>query len=350
MESNLSQILRAVRKMRGMTLERVSILLNGMVTKQALSKYERGLMSPSSVILESLLSVYHIDKSCLHGIVPVKVTTWNFRRMEFFSVKDECKLKSEVVYRLERYLSLEQLLSADVKFKNPLLRRKFIAYEDMEEAATTVRRKWQVGNDVIPSVCRMLEHAGVKVLEMELDDKIDGLCGWANNTIPFIILNINNKTVERKRFTAIHELAHILFPETDRLSENVRERLCHRFASAMLLPQETVELYIGKVRDSLTIQELSLLKTNYGISVAALVHRLKDLSIISDKYYNHIFNDKIRHNIMENGWGGYPLSDEPVHFRTLVNRAIAENLFTYDSFEEELKGHMSTSIENLEII
>ena len=39
--------LRTLRTMQGLTLDEVAAKLGGMVTKQAISKYERGLMSPS---------------------------------------------------------------------------------------------------------------------------------------------------------------------------------------------------------------------------------------------------------------------------------------------------------------
>lgn len=98
----------------------------------------------------------------------------------------------------------------------------------------------------------------------------------------------NNVTVERKRFTALHELAHILFPLLETMDYNKKERMCHRFASAILLPKEVVYTYVGQIRDNLSVSELSSLRTMYGVSVAAIVHRLRDLSVISLDYYNHI--------------------------------------------------------------
>lgn len=41
-------LLKSIRKMRGLTLDEVCDCINQIVSKQALSKYERGLMQPSS--------------------------------------------------------------------------------------------------------------------------------------------------------------------------------------------------------------------------------------------------------------------------------------------------------------
>ena len=187
-----------------------------------------------------------------------------------------------------------------------------------------VRRKWGLGNDAIASVCRILELAGVKVLELDIEEDVDGLCGWINKKTPFIVLKKNNVTVERKRFTALHELAHILFPLLETMDYNKKERMCHRFASAILLPKEVVYTYVGQIRDNLSVSELSSLRTMYGVSVAAIVHRLRDLSVISLDYYNHIFDDRIKYNLLEEGWGAYPLIDKAMKYASLVNRAVIE--------------------------
>ena len=58
MNYTISIWLKNVRRMRGFTLEEVSQRLNGMVTKQAISKYERGLMKPSPVVMDALCKLY----------------------------------------------------------------------------------------------------------------------------------------------------------------------------------------------------------------------------------------------------------------------------------------------------
>ena len=58
MNYTISIWLKNIRKMRGLTLDEVSQRLNGMVTKQAISKYERGLMKPSSLVLKALCNIY----------------------------------------------------------------------------------------------------------------------------------------------------------------------------------------------------------------------------------------------------------------------------------------------------
>lgn len=324
MNYTISIWLKNIRRMRGLTLDEVSQRLNGMVTKQAISKYERGLMKPSSTVMDALCKLYQASPDFLLGRKPVVLSDFSFRSKEPVPQKLKQRIISQVQIWMEHYLALENLFDTITVFRNPVHGLNIADFDDMENAALQVRRKWGLGNDTIASVCRILELVGIKVLELDIEEDVDGLCGWVNKKTPFIVLKKNNVTVERKRFTALHELAHILFPCLDEMDYKRKERMCHRFASAILLPKEVVDTYVGKVRDNLTVSELSSLRSMYGVSVAAIVHRLRDLNVISVDYYNHIFDDRIKKNLLEEGWGLYPLIDEAVKYKFLMNRAIVE--------------------------
>lgn len=350
MNYTISIWLKNIRRMRGLTLDEVSQRLNGMVTKQAISKYERGLMNPSPMVLDALCKLYHSSPDFLLGRKPIVISGLSFRSREPIPQKVKQRIVSEVQIWMEHYLALENLFDATVRFKNPVTSLKIVDFDDMEAAAIQVRCKWGLGNDTIAAVCRMLELSGMKVLELDIEEDIDGLCGWINRKTPFIVLKKNNVTVERKRFTALHELAHILFPSLECMDYNEKERMCHRFASAILLPKEVIYTYVGRVRDTLSVSELSSLRSMYGISVAAIVHRLKDLCVISTDYYNHIFNDRIKHNPLEEGWGIYPLIDETVKYASLVHRAVVEGYMESDGQGMYIDDKYKINLAEIEIM
>lgn len=338
MNYTVSIWLKNIRKMRGLTLDEVSVRLGGLVTKQAISKYERGLMQPSSEVMDALCKLYKASPDFLIGRKPVTLSGFSFRSKEPVPQKIKQRLISQVQIWMEHYWALENLFDAIVAFRNPVHGLSLVDFDDMENAALQVRRRWGLGNDTIASVCRMLELVGIKVLELDIEEDVDGLCGWVNKKTPFIVLKKNNVTVERKRFTALHELAHILFPYLETMDYRKKERMCHRFASAILLPKEVVDTYVGKVRDSLTVSELSSLRSMYGISVAAIVHRLRDLNVISIDYYNHIFDDRIKKNLFEEGWGAYPLMDDAVKYKSLVSRAVVEGIIDIENDDIPIVG------------
>ena len=170
--------LRNMRKMRGLTLDEVCQKLGRLVSKQALSKYERGKMRPSVQVLDALLKIYQVSPASLRMGVPMKIDGWNFRRGEILSAKEEEAVKSEVNVCLQRYVYLERKLGVLTSFKSPFSQKLYSSIEDMEVAAEILRRKWELGTDSISSVCRIMENAGIKVLELEIDERIDGLSGW----------------------------------------------------------------------------------------------------------------------------------------------------------------------------
>lgn len=343
MNYTISIWLKNIRRMRGLTLDEVSQRLNGMVTKQAISKYERGLMKPSSTVMNALCKLYQASPDFLLGRKPVVLSDLSFRSKEPVPQKLKQRIISQVQIWMEHYLALENLFDSITVFRNPVHGLNIVDFDDMENTAFQVRRKWGLGNDTIASVCRILELVGIKVLELDIDEDVDGLCGWVNKKTPFIVLKKNNVTVERKRFTALHELAHILFPCLDEMDYKRKERMCHRFASAILLPKEVVDTYVGKVRDNLSVSELSSLRSMYGISIAAIVHRLKDLNVISIDYYNHIFDDRIKYNLFEEGWGLYPLMDDAVKYNSLVSRAIMEGIVDIENDDISIGGKRNVS-------
>ena len=58
-----------------------------------------------------------------------------------------------------------------------------------------------------------LERKGIMILAATLPDYVFGMSTWADKKHPLMILDFNpeKSPVEKFRFTAVHELAHLLF-------------------------------------------------------------------------------------------------------------------------------------------
>ena len=68
-ETSFGVRLRAARKMAGLSMEDLAGKLGGLVTKQAISKYEQGQMMPSHEVLERLVEVL---KDATWGASPLR--------------------------------------------------------------------------------------------------------------------------------------------------------------------------------------------------------------------------------------------------------------------------------------
>ncbi len=113
----------------------------------------------------------------------------------------------------------------------------------------------------------------------------------------------------------------------------------HRFASAFLMPADTLWQEVGKNRSSLSLGELFELKAVFKVSVQAITYRLKDLRIINEALYKKLFDDFERL-----GWRKPPYdepgkiaAERPERFRRLCFRAVAEGAVS-ESKAAELLG------------
>jgi len=201
---------------------------------------------------------------------------------------------------------------------------------DIEKASEMIREEWGLCNNPINNVIEVLEDRNIKVILIETEDGFDGLETWVNNeTIPVIVLNAGRLiSADRKRFSALHELGHLLLPLKN-IPEKMSEKYCHTFAAAMLLPREVAIKEFGQKRAKISIQELGFVKQQYGISIQALVYRLHELDIISGYYKNYLYQ-----YIIQMGWKieepfRYEGKEISNRFDQLLYRALSEEMITF---------------------
>ena len=285
--------LRQARMKEKLSMDALSQLMQGAVSKQAVSKYEAAKMMPSSTILIELANALKVNLD--YFFQPFKFDMQemqvSFRKKSSVSQKDIDALKIHIQEEIEHYLEIEEILGKEPTLFNKVEASKILATpKDMRECAQMVRQQWELGIDPITNVQDILEANGVKVIPVDGPEGFDGVSGMINDNIPIIILNKNINMSERLRFTAFHELGHLLFNDniSDSLSDHDKEKMCHSFASEMLLPSSiTQQMFAGKTK--LSLNELIYLQELYGISIDAIMHQLKDLGIVTEKRYKNFY-------------------------------------------------------------
>lgn len=192
----------------------------------------------------------------------------------------------------------------------------------------------------------------IKVFEIDGPEGFDGISGYANNKIPLIVINKNMPNTERRRFTHMHELAHLLANSSfkEDLSKYEKEKLCDVFASEMLLPSEVSESEFGS-KSKITVQELKRIQKTYGISIDAIVYSLKRLDILSENRHRSYCirkntNPKFK-TLVEKSRYIEPSSEKDYDdefYESLVYSAIAQELISTSKAAQLL----STSIQDIE--
>lgn len=323
--------LKLARRMAGMSLQDLADKVNNIITKQSLNKYETGQMNPSSEVLLVLSKVLKIKPDFFLKKTSLDFGPISFRKSSSLLKKDEDSIVERVRYYIERFSEIENILGIEARFENPLKDIQINSYDDAERAAERLRESWELGVNPIPNIIEMLELKGVRILLIDNVDHFDGLAVYTELGIPVVAINIKDKSTERIRFTIIHELAHLLLVFGDVVNQDSKfiEKLCHFFASCFLIPRKMlIKMIGGDHRNYIGIKELESIKEYYGISIRAIVHRLMEINVITQNYYQRwmIYMSKTFGQKQEPG--NYIGLEKQNCFEQLINRALAEGLIT----------------------
>ena len=301
--------LKEARLMMGFSMDKLVARTGGVITKQSISRYERGVMRPKREAQAALAKALNISEDYFYGTnlqinMPMLRTTSCGKLTEDVLVTLEAKLS----FWTEQYLNKETKAGISTSFKNPVPDTPVAELDDIIRVSDLLRQKWSCGDGPLPGILRLLERKGIKIMAAELPGGVWGMSTWADSVHPLIVIDLRQgkTTLDRLRFTAAHELAHLLLTFPKGLDTAQIEKLCNKFAGFFLFPKDTfIEEMGGAKRARLTLEELTDLKEVYGVSVAAQVHEAWDLQMISREHYDWWFNERINKNCKETGWGDY---------------------------------------------
>ena len=327
--NRFGQRLHSARLMAGLSMDRLVEILGGAVSKQSISKYERGLMKPEdSGLLLRLSQALGVPVDYFFRDSAVSLDSIDFRKKSGLGAKELASIVERTRDELERYLELETVLAIEPRFVNPLQELTIDSMQDVENVAEKLRSAWGLGEmSPITRVFDLLEENEVRILELDVRESLDGLSGLVEG-VP-VILSKSGAPVDRRRFTVLHELGHVILRFGAGVQPKTKEKYCHAFAGAMLLPIKALNSELGKQRRSaVSVPELVHLKEHYGISIQAAMARIHMLGIVGDAAYRQ-FNIFVNvHKLRQNEPGEYPIDERPSRFKKLLHRALAEEVIT----------------------
>jgi Zn-dependent peptidase ImmA (M78 family)/DNA-binding XRE family transcriptional regulator len=318
--------IKQMRLAKGLSLEALAREMGGLVTKQALSKYEKGLSKPSPTVASRLAAVLGVKTLHLWTSPSISVEFVAYRRLSKLGKKEQAKIEALVGKSLEDRCRIQDRLGLSDSFdwieKGPQIRR----LEEAESAAVVLRDKWNLGTDAISDLTSILENRLVHVMEFESAREFDGISAKARNEKGAILAAAvtTRKAIsgDRQRMNLAHELGHLILRFKTGIDE---EAMAFRFAGAFLLPAGTLRREIGERRTNLQLTELFALKRKFGISLQALLRRLSDLGIIAPTSYRSWMIE-----IGKKGWRKEepePIAPEkPTWLERMLTRALAEGV------------------------
>lgn len=316
--------LHRARKAAGLSLRELGERVG--ISHAAIKKYEDGIAMPSSDILIGLSRALKVRTEYFFRPEAVALEGIEYRKRSSLPKKRLDAITHEVIDQIERRVELENLFpQSPVKAfaKVVGLDSSITAFDQIEVDADRVREAWELGFDPIPDLIDVLETHGIRVfmIDADADSKFDGLAARVAG-MPIVVVG-RHWPGDRQRFTLAHELGHLMLE--GRLADDLDEEMaCNRFAGAFLFPRASVLQELGEHRNAIELKELGLLKEEFGLSMAGILYRARDLEIISPAYREEqakLFRIK--------GWyrkePGRDYPSEKAHiFEQLVFHALAE--------------------------
>lgn len=327
MNTIFSTRLKQARIMQGLSMDSLCKKANNALSKQSVSKYEAGKMMPDSKSLIILANVLGVNIDYFFRPITVSIENVEFRKKSKLGARQVDSIKEVVKDKLERYFEIESIIDIQSEFKSAYRNVVIQGESDILSIVACIKKDWKLGEDGVNNLIEILEENKIKVVEIDAPDSFDGLSGYANGNNPIIVLNKNIDS-ERKRFTALHELGHLLLNFDNSINEKQKESYCNLFASEMLISKDVFIQKIGLNRKDISLQELQDIQMQFGISIDALMYKAKSLNIITESRFKTFCIKKNQAKFKEAVEQSRYKQEQSNRFVRLVYRALASEIIS----------------------
>lgn len=260
------------------------------VSAAAIGQYERGEVKPRADTVAALARALRVPPGFFaHGRprVQVEIAEASFRRLRSTTVAQQQQATAYV----EQVWELSCYLEERVEF--PPVDLPDWAAPDSDEApdpitaAGLMRQHWNLGLTPIQHLVYQLEQHGILTVLFSMkqdgdpDDK-SRIDAFSTTTLPrpVIVLTPDKANdVMRHRFSAAHELGHVVLHHGRQGTDSQMERQANMFAAEFLTPRDVIGEQLPRRINFTRLEELSQL---WGVSVDSLLYRSKELEIVSE--------------------------------------------------------------------
>jgi Zn-dependent peptidase ImmA (M78 family)/transcriptional regulator with XRE-family HTH domain len=350
--------IKEARESRGLTPEEFAEALD--VTRQAVAQYETGQASPSGEVLSKIIAI--TAQPPLFFITARErarqgTPFWrSLKRMEQHHrrrITRRLEWVRDIAAYVGEFIDLPPVNLPKIDF-DP----ETATDEDIERAAEMLRDHWKLGRIGIRNLASILETNGIVVVRESVDcPDMDAVSCWQGGR-PYLLSSAEVISGPRSKFNLSHELGHILLHASVEVSTaNLAriEKQANRFAGAFLLPRET----FGPEVLGTSVSYFRSLKERWGVAIAAMAYRCKDLKIFNENQYSYLMRQmnalKIRtHEPLDNMFPVEKpsmlaqslkmLIEKGVQSREQVEAALTLNLGDIESLCGVLKGFLDARV------
>jgi Zn-dependent peptidase ImmA (M78 family)/DNA-binding XRE family transcriptional regulator len=297
----------------------------------AIGQYEAGVSRPTGPTIGRLALALGVPPGFFATDRPrfsVSEDDVHFRSLRSTSKRDRAKARAQVELLAQVVQTLER------KVRLPTVDLPPIARDSSPiDAARSVREEWLLGDGPLGNMVGLLERRGVIVARLSAaTDELDAFSCWIGER-PFVVIVANKEAADRARFDAAHELGHLLLHHDAQPGDPELERAAHAFAAELLAPSASILAMLPRRVDWRALAELKL---RWGVSMAMLLRRMRDLGRISDASYRRGMIEMGRLHWRKNEPVGLGQPEQPELLARAVNLLAQERNYGIQELASDL--------------
>jgi Zn-dependent peptidase ImmA (M78 family) len=163
-----------------------------------------------------------------------------------------------------------------------------------QAAALAARKMLGLTSDrPIPHLIRAFEKAGGIVVPFPELEGREAFAVWAADR-PVVAVGPTDSG-DRLRFSIAHEIGHLLMHQSPTAKAHA-ESDANAFAAELLMPAVAIR---EDLEHPLTVDRLGQLKLKWGVAMAALLYRAKDLNLVSRRNHERLIFDLAPYRLKE---------------------------------------------------
>lgn len=326
--------LTQARQARALTKRALAEALG--VSPAAVGQYEAGVTRPRSGQVQRLADLLDVPPDFFVTGRPragVDVSRVHFRSLRSMPAYE----RDRALVFVDQLWELSQVLERHVHLPAVDLPPPSGPYGSSPAAAARwLRECWDLGDEPIGHLVRLLEQRGVLVGLLPFSDahRVDAF-STTHTPRPVIVLSSDRDDVHRHRFTAAHELGHLVLHHEAHPGDARHEREANAFAAEFLTPAHRLAPLLLRRVD---FARLIRLQKQWGVSPDALLYRSQELGVISAAAHRR---SRIRLAQLRTQGAARPepVADYPGELPRLLSRAAAAAKVTSPVLAAQLAWH-----------
>jgi Zn-dependent peptidase ImmA (M78 family)/DNA-binding XRE family transcriptional regulator len=253
------------------------------VTAAAITQFERRQARPSGATLAHLAGELGLPVAYFAAgrpVLPVAEEATHFRSLRTTRAYERRQARATMSHLAEAV----RVIQTVVRLPEPRLPRLGRGVAP-EAAARALRDAWELPAGPVHHLVRLAEANGavVSMARFGAGERIDAFsCRPSGLDRPLICLSRDRGNPLRRRFSAAHELGHLLLHDEARPGDGRHEHEANRFAAEFLTPGPQIADLLPARLDLARLLEV---QRAWGVSVQALLRRSRELERIGDEVY-----------------------------------------------------------------